>query len=73
MSAHVENNQSQSAVVEQVATEGIYASLFGKINLEPVAALSDLNSFQDDSGLAEVTANERVTAGVQVFLERLKK
>jgi len=73
MSAHVENNQSQPAVVEQVVTEGVYASLFGKINLEPVAALSDLNSFQDDSGLAEVTANERVTAGVQVFLERLKK
>ncbi|MBV4413426.1 type VI secretion system contractile sheath large subunit [Enterobacteriaceae bacterium YMB-R22] len=64
----------QSAtVLEKGAADGVYASLFNKINLTPVAELADLNAFQDNNALSETSADERVTAAVQVFLERLKQ
>uniref|UniRef100_UPI000B2CEF07 type VI secretion system contractile sheath domain-containing protein n=1 Tax=Nissabacter archeti TaxID=1917880 RepID=UPI000B2CEF07 len=63
----------QTTVLERPEAAGVYASLFEKINLTPVSALSDLNDFQDGAALADVTADQRVTAAVQVFLARLKQ
>ncbi|MDT3522367.1 type VI secretion system contractile sheath large subunit, partial [Cronobacter sakazakii] len=54
-------------------TGGVYASLFEKINLHPVDALDDIDAWQDSQRLADASADERVTAAVRVFLERLKK
>lgn len=71
----VQNTPSSSAGDTQVleTTGGVYASLFEKINLHPVAALGDIDTWQDSQSLADASADERVTAAVQVFLERLKQ
>ena len=76
MSVNNENATSasgQTTMLERPQAGGVYASLFEKINLKPVSTLGDLNDFQDTSALADVTADQRVTAAVQVFLERLKQ
>ncbi|ELY6396839.1 type VI secretion system contractile sheath large subunit, partial [Cronobacter sakazakii] len=57
----------------QETTGGVYASLFEKINLHPVDALDDIDAWQDSQRLADASADERVTAAVRVFLERLKQ
>ena len=57
------------------ATEGsqsVYATLFEKINLSPVTALTDIDAFQNNDALSEATTDERVTASVSVFLELLQ-
>ncbi|ELY4226388.1 type VI secretion system contractile sheath large subunit, partial [Cronobacter sakazakii] len=46
---------------------------FEKINLHPVDALDDIDAWQDSQRLADASADERVTAAVRVFLERLKQ
>ncbi|WP_337024780.1 MULTISPECIES: type VI secretion system contractile sheath large subunit [unclassified Pantoea] len=61
-----------TTVLENSAAEGVYASLFDKINLNPVSSLSDLNVWQDNQAMSDATADERVTAAMQVFLNRLK-
>jgi len=74
MSVNTENSSSsQTTVLERPEAGTVYASLFDKINLTPVTSLGDLNDFQDTAALADVTADQRVTAAVQVFLERLKQ
>lgn len=74
MSVNTENaSATQTTVLERPEAAGVYASLFEKINLTPVSELNDLNNYQDGSALADVTADQRVTAAVQVFLERLKQ
>lgn len=65
--------ESQTTVLEQPQEGSVYASLFEKINLTPVVALGNLDAYQDNTALSETTADERVTAAVQVFLERLKQ
>ncbi|WP_312228279.1 type VI secretion system contractile sheath large subunit [Pseudescherichia sp.] len=72
------NNESQnlagSATVEKILPQGgVYASLFEKINLTPVAELGDLNGFDDNTIMAETSADERVTAAVKVFMQCLQK
>jgi hypothetical protein len=52
---------------------GVYASLFNKINLTPVAEIGDLNGFEDNIVMAETSADARVTAAVQVFMQCLQK
>jgi len=72
----VQNTTSSSGetlVREQTTAESVYASLFNKINLEPVAALRDVSTWQDETVMAEAGTNERVTAGVQVFIDCLLK
>lgn len=73
----VQNDTAVSAgetlVQERSASEGVYASLFEKINLKPASSLSDLSIWQDEAAMAEAGTNERITAGVQVFLERLRQ
>ena len=61
-----------TTVLDRPAAGGVYASLFEKINLNPVSELSDLNVWQDSQAMSDATADERVTAAMQVFLTRLK-
>ncbi|MBA0039008.1 type VI secretion system contractile sheath large subunit [Pantoea sp. BIGb0393] len=61
-----------TTVLDRPAAGGVYASLFEKINLIPVSELSDLNVWQDNQAMSDATADERVTAAMQVFLTRLK-
>ena len=58
--------QGQTAVLEK---EGVYASLFEKINLTPASRLGDINDFLDDAALSDAPAGERLTAAMQVFME----
>lgn len=64
---------SESVVLERPAAGGVYASLFEKINLNPVSELSALDIWQDAQAMSDATADERLTAGMQVFLECLTK
>ncbi|MDK9355111.1 type VI secretion system contractile sheath large subunit [Lelliottia wanjuensis] len=63
---------SQTTVLERPETGGIYSSLFEKINLTPVSEFGDITAFQDSQVLSDVSTGERLTAAMQVFLERLK-
>ncbi|MFC0227510.1 type VI secretion system contractile sheath domain-containing protein, partial [Serratia aquatilis] len=58
---------------EAPPAQGVYATLFEKINLNPVDQLSDLNVWQDNQAMSDASADERITAAMQVFLERLKQ
>ena len=74
----VQENKAQgnaTAVLEHEAPimQGVYASLFEKINLNPVSSMTDIETFQNNEGLAEASADERVTAAVSVFLDLLKQ
>lgn len=74
MSVNNENATSgESVVLERPAAGGVYASLFEKINLSPVSELSALDIWQDAQAMSDATADERLTAGRQVFLECLTK
>ena len=57
MSLNTENGsaQGQTTVLEK---EGVYASLFEKINLTPASSLGDINAFLDDAALADASAGE---------------
>lgn len=73
MSVHNESRTAgETTVLDRPAAGGVYASLFEKINLNPVSELSDLNVWQDNQAMSDATADERVTAAMQVFLTRLK-
>jgi type VI secretion system protein ImpC len=61
-----------TTVLDRPAAGGVYASLFEKINLNPVSELSDLNLWQVNHALSDASADERVTAAMPVFLSRLK-
>ena len=63
----------ESVVLERPLAGGVYASLFEKINLNPVSELSALDIWQDSQAMSDATADERLTAGMQVFLECLTK
>lgn len=72
MSLNTENGsaQGQTTVLEK---EGVYASLFEKINLTPASSLGDINAFLDDAALADASAGERLTAAMQVFMECIRR
>ena len=65
-------NSSAATTLDGTMQQGVYATLFEKINLTPISEMSDINAFQDNTLLADATADERVTAAVQVFLNRLQ-
>lgn len=54
--------QGQTTVLEK---EGVYASLFEKINLTPASSLGDINAFLDDAALSDAPAGERPPAAGQ--------
>lgn len=74
MSSKNKATSGSETILEQPSEAGsVYASLFEQINLKPASQLSDLSTWQDETAMAEAGASERITAGVQVFLERLRK
>lgn len=75
MSVTTENSpvQGQTTLQENTASEGVYASLFEKIHLAPASRLGDINDFLDDAALSEAPAAERLTAAMQVFMERIRQ
>ncbi|HDS1152874.1 TPA: type VI secretion system contractile sheath large subunit, partial [Pluralibacter gergoviae] len=73
MSVQTENTTGGESVVLERPAGGVYASLFEKINLHPVSELSALDIWQDPQAMSDATADERLTAGMQVFLECLTK
>ena len=75
MSVTTENApvQGQTTLQENRAGEGVYASLFEKINLAPASRLGDINDFLDDAALSEAPAAERLTAAMQVFMDRIRQ
>ncbi|MCE9993710.1 type VI secretion system contractile sheath large subunit, partial [Enterobacter asburiae] len=64
------SSKGQTTVLQKAS---VYTSLFEKINLSPVSELSALDIWQDSQAMADATADERLTAGMQVFLECLMK
>ncbi|WP_407222866.1 type VI secretion system contractile sheath large subunit [Enterobacter hormaechei] len=62
--------QGQTTVLEK---EGVYASLFEKINLTPASSPGDINAFLDDAALSDAPAGERLTAAMQVFMDCIRK
>lgn len=63
----------ENIVLNQPEAGSVYASLFEKINLSPASQLSALDIWQDSQAMSDATADERLTAGMQVFLECLSK
>ncbi len=62
--------QTASAAAGTPYAEGsVYQSLCEKIHLQPVERLSDIDRFQCNDALADVTADERVTAAVSVVAD----
>lgn len=72
MSVNTETSlvQGQTTVLNK---EGVYASLFEKINLSPASSLGDINAFLDDTVLSDATAGERLTAAMQVFMDCIRQ
>lgn len=73
MSVKNENTVDAESTTLERPVRGIYASLFEKISLRPVSALSELETWQDAQAMSDASADERLTAGMQVFLECLSK
>ncbi len=68
----IQNEEGQPQLKKMLPQNGVYASLFDKINLTPVAEIGGLNGFEDNTVMAETSADERVTAAVQVFMQCLQ-
>lgn len=73
MSTEQSSAPSHGATTLVDESQGIYSSLFGKINLNPVSELGDIEVYQHTEALSEVSADERVTAAVSVFMNLLKQ
>jgi type VI secretion system protein ImpC len=73
MSTEQINAQSRGATVLSEENQGVYGALFGKINLSPVKVLGEIEVFQNAEALSDVSADERVTAAVSVFLNLVKQ
>jgi len=73
MSEEQSSAQSRGATVRVEDSQNVYHTLFEKINLEPLDQMGGIDAYQSVDALSEATANERVTASVSVFLERLKQ
>lgn len=57
----------------QAAIDSVYASLCGKINLQPVTEARPIEAFRDNDMLAEASADERIARGMSAFLELVSK
>lgn len=73
MSEEQSSAQSRGATVQVEENQSVYHALFERINLEPLDQMGGIEVFQSIDALSEATANERVTASVSVFLDRLKQ
>jgi len=72
MSSKHSSAVSGGGTVLSEESTGVYSALFSKINLSPVSTLGDIEAFQNNEALSEISADERVTAAVSVFLNLLK-
>jgi type VI secretion system protein ImpC len=72
MSSKHSSAVSGGGTVLSEESTGVYNALFSKINLSPVSTLGDIEAFQNNEALSEISADERVTAAVSVFLNLLK-
>jgi hypothetical protein len=70
MSSKHSSAVSGGGTVLSEESTGVYSALFSKINLSPVPTLGDIEAFQNNEALSEISADERVTAAVSVFLLR---
>jgi hypothetical protein len=70
MSSKHSSAVSGGGTVLSEESTGVYSALFSKINLSPVSTLGDIEAFQNNEALSEISADERVTAAVSVFLLR---
>jgi type VI secretion system protein ImpC len=73
MSVEQSSTVSRGATTLAESNQGVYAALFDKINLSPVAELEGIDDFQSEVALSEASAEKRVTASVSVFLELLNQ
>jgi len=73
MSTKQSSAQSGGEVISSELNQSVYGALFEKINLSPVSALGDIEFFQTNESLADASADQRVTAAVNVFLNLLKQ
>ncbi|WP_447748181.1 type VI secretion system contractile sheath large subunit [Pseudomonas nicosulfuronedens] len=73
MSVEVNAAHAAGGSVTTREGQGVYASLFDKINLSPVSSLTDIEVYQNTDALSDVSADERVTAAVSVFLDLLQR
>lgn len=73
MSVETSTVSATGNTVHTREAQGVYAALFDKINLDPVSSLTDIEAYQNTDVLSDVSADERVTAAVSVFLDLLKR
>lgn len=73
MSEEQSSAQSRGAIVQVEESQSVYHALFERINLEPLDQMGGIEAFQSVEALSDATPNERVTASVSVFLDRLKR
>lgn len=73
MSVETSTVSATGNTVHTREAQGVYAALFDKINLNPVSSLTDIEAYQNTDVLSDVSADERVTAAVSVFLDLLKR
>ncbi|MNJ19585.1 hypothetical protein D3C77_139070 [compost metagenome] len=71
----VEHSQASSGGAEALTQDSlsVYGALFSKINLNPITEMGGIDVYQSTDALAEVSADERVTAAVSVFLELIEQ
>src|SRR6202020_3486514 len=56
---------------DAITEDNVYANLFSKINLNPVASARSVASFHNPDSLSESSADERVTQALRVFLDMI--
>ncbi|AJQ93824.1 type VI secretion system contractile sheath large subunit [Gynuella sunshinyii] len=66
MAQQEQQNKSTTEVVEDGS---IYQRLCSLVDMSPVNQPIDINQFQDPKAMAEVDANQRITAALNVFFE----
>jgi type VI secretion system protein ImpC len=66
-------DSSRDVEVLPEENKSVYSALFDKINLNTVSSLGAIEPFQNSDALSEVSADERVTAAVSVFLGLLEQ
>ncbi|EJM63679.1 hypothetical protein PMI29_03324 [Pseudomonas sp. GM49] len=73
MSIEHSHAQSRGTTMLPEENQSVYGALFGKINLNPVKVLGEIEVFQSSEALSDVSVDERVTAAVSVFLKLIKQ
>lgn len=65
------NENYPGAAPSNVGETGVYTRLFDKISLSPVLRIHPLDAFQSTEALADTSTEDRVTAAISVFIERV--